>query len=471
MDLFDNEKKEQPFDGGEFAREFARLASELDLSSKNPTKNQPLERLFHRYTGWPVNVKGANKENLITNRFGETKNKSGGTARYLVLLTPADISRAARGVARREMAEGNWDVVVLGIRDRVPPVLTHVFHGENVTLPEAFLTAFPTIENIAIGAGTPAAGSTPSPIVLQAIHANYSIAECAADTGLPETRLRQWLGILQRKKQMVFQGPPGSGKTYVAKRLARLLVGGSTGRTDMVQFHPSMTYEDFVQGLRPSIADGQIQYSLEPGRFMQLCEDAQEQPQAPHVLIIDEINRGNLSRIFGELLYLLEYRGESIMLAQGEVPFCVPQNLYLIATMNTADRSIALVDHALRRRFSFVFLGPDYDHLSNWLRANALEDGGQLVDVLRAVNQRIGDRHYHLGTSYFLSAGPALATHLPEIWQGEIEPHLDEYFFDQPEVAAEFSWTKLSTTALSWWGAGPGGPATAGADPADDASA
>jgi 5-methylcytosine-specific restriction protein B len=120
--------------------------------------------------------------------------------------------------------------------------------------------------------------------------------------------------------------------------------------------------------------------------------------------------------------------------------------------MNTADRSIALVDHALRRRFSFVFLGPNYERLAKWLQYKNIDDGGQLVSVLRKINQRIADRHYEIGTSYFLAAGGDLPRLMREIWEGEIEPHLDEYFFDQKGVVEEFRWTVISETDMTWWG-------------------
>ena len=156
-----------------------------------------------------------------------------------------------------------------------------------------------------------------------------------------------------------------SGKTFLAQKLAQHLTQGKNGFWEMVQFHPAYAYEDFVQGIRPfSDDDGVLHYDLVPGRFLQFCQQA-SQHTGPCVLIIDEINRANLAAVFGELMVLLEYRDASIPLASGG-SFHIPANVHLIGTMNTADRSIALVDHALRRRFAFIHLPPSYDVLRHY---------------------------------------------------------------------------------------------------------
>lgn len=150
----------------------------------------------------------------------------------------------------------------------------------------------------------------------------YSLKECALDTGIEEETLFNWLKAIERKKQAIFYGSPGTGKTYIAKKLAKYLTGGSDGFVDIVQFHPAYTYEDFIQGIRPQRIDGELDYPLVNGRFLNFCEEACRR-QNICVLIIDEINRANVARVFGELMYLLEYRDEKMPLAAGEV-FSIP---------------------------------------------------------------------------------------------------------------------------------------------------
>jgi 5-methylcytosine-specific restriction protein B len=203
-----------------------------------------------------------------------------------------------------------------------------------------------------IGTSVPAA-----PRALTSKLPKYTVEDFSAETAIPQETIELWLSRLKRKQQLIFQGPPGTGKTYVAERLARVLTADTYGLVDVVQFHPSYGYEDFMHGIRPVTESGQISFERVPGRFLRFCKAAREaQDASPCVLIIDEINRGNLSRIFGELMYLLEYRDQTIPLAGEEARFGIPPNVYIIGAMNTADRSIALVDHALRRRFSFIHL-------------------------------------------------------------------------------------------------------------------
>lgn len=147
--------------------------------------------------------------------------------------------------------------------------------------------------------------------------------------------------LLRDKRQVVFQGPPGTGKTYVARKLAECLAG-SSDRVRIVQFHPSYAYEDFVQGYRPTLEDGRHGFDLRDGPLLEVAQMAEDEPDETHVLVIDEINRGNLSKVFGELYFLLEYRNVEMRLQYSDDEFSLPDNLWIIGTMNTADRSIAL---------------------------------------------------------------------------------------------------------------------------------
>ena len=279
----------------------------------------------------------------------------------------------------------------------------------------------------------------------------YTPAHCAADIGLGTDTLQTWLQGIARKRQAILYGPPGTGKTFAAHKLAQYLLAASAPNSDkpdgfieLVQFHPAYAYEDFVQGIRPMTnPKGKLTYPLVDGRFLVFCKAAAAH-RGPCVLIVDEINRADLARVFGELMYLLEYRDEVITLASGQ-PFSIPTNVILLGTMNTADRSIALVDHALRRRFAFLPMPPNYAllrqfHASQDPAAEPLISA--LIDVLIRLNEEIADPQYALGTSFFLQRH--LPDQLESIWRTEIEPYLEEYFFDQPARVDAFRWERIA---------------------------
>lgn len=278
-------------------------------------------------------------------------------------------------------------------------------------------------------------------LIYNAVRPRYTLDQFSIDTGLDKETLERWAKAIERKGQAVLYGPPGTGKTFVAEHIARHLVSGGDGFVDLVQFHPAYAYEDFMQGIRPQAReDGTLEYSVIPGRFLNFCQRANK-CQCTCVLIIDEINRANLARVFGELMYLLEYRDKEIPLAVDGTPFKIPRNVRIIGTMNTADRSIALVDHALRRRFAFIKLQPDYEILKKYHTENTSIPVDRLIQVLQDLNRSINDPHYELGISYFLK--PDLKDHLEDIWKMEIEPYLDEYFFDNRKSADKFRWESI----------------------------
>ncbi|MFW6297600.1 MAG: McrB family protein [Desulfosalsimonas sp.] len=269
----------------------------------------------------------------------------------------------------------------------------------------------------------------------------YSISNCAQDIGFAEADLECWINGINRKQQAVIYGPPGTGKTYVANLIADHLIGGGNGFKKLIQFHPEYAYQDFMQGIRPKTKDGTLRYEMIPGVFYKFCQAAEDCGDATCVLIIDEINRANLSRVFGELMYLLEYRNASVDLPGGGT-FAIPHNVRIIGTMNTADRSIALVDYALRRRFAFLRLAPKYEILVKFHEETGFATD-KLIQILQEINNQIDDANYELGISFFLTEN--LDDQIEDIWKMEIEPYLEEYFFDDREKAEMFSWKRIQS--------------------------
>lgn len=272
------------------------------------------------------------------------------------------------------------------------------------------------------------------------------VAEASAELLVDEAFLKQIDALLQEKKQVIFYGPPGTGKTYLAQRFAAALQPDASKRA-IVQFHPSTSYEDFFEGYRPRLdASGAMVYELRRGPLALLAEAAEADPTSPHVMIIDEINRANLPRVFGELLFLLEYRSQSVVTNyRPDEGFQLPPNLFFIGTMNTADRSIALVDAALRRRFHFIpFMpheGPMEGLLERWLRQH---DGpvwvAGLVDrVNEELRHILRGPHLQIGHSHFMARDLSDEA-LGRIWAYSIYPFVEDQLYGREDVLASFTW-------------------------------
>jgi 5-methylcytosine-specific restriction protein B len=293
----------------------------------------------------------------------------------------------------------------------------------------------------------PEATYTNAPVLLA-----YTEQEALDELFVSKSELDAALAGLRRRQALLLQGPPGTGKTFLARRLAWLLLGAKDdNRIELVQFHPSYGYEDFVLGFRPG-PNGQ--FGLVPGVLPLLCQRAAIDPERPYFLLIDELNRGNVARIFGELLVLLEptQRGPAHALrlpyAPPEMPlFFVPDNLYVIGTLNLADRSLAPLDYALRRRFAFVNMHPQFGGALQALLHAAKVPGklaAHLAESMAELNQAITDdpelgSDFVVGHSYFCAppAAPKEATAwLRLIFEQEIGPLLADYWREQPATAA-----------------------------------
>lgn len=265
------------------------------------------------------------------------------------------------------------------------------------------------------------------------------------------TRLKRRLlqdlvdALLGDSPQLLLAGPPGTSKTFLAQQLALYAARNQADRVQLVQFHPSYSYEAFIEGIRPVSKGGAISFELQPGVVRavvagMLRSGTFDVPGHEHVIIIDEANRANLPRVLGELMYLFEYRGQSVRL-QYSGDFALPANLRFIATMNTADRSIRAIDVALRRRFDVFEFGPDPELLAEYYGSSATSSIPSLVDGFVALNLALEqglDRHHTIGHAFFMRPHMDAVT-LGQIWRRRIYPLIEEFFFDQPEQAAAYS--------------------------------
>ncbi|HAG13090.1 MAG TPA: restriction endonuclease [Ruminococcus sp.] len=266
----------------------------------------------------------------------------------------------------------------------------------------------------------------------------YTKDNFLSEVYMTEERYNALTGVLQNKLNIILQGAPGVGKTFAARRLAWSMMGEKDdSRIEFVQFHQNYSYEDFMMGYKPS-GEG---FELKQGIFYRFCQKAATQPDKPFFFIIDEINRGNMSKIFGELLMLIEkdYRGKKITLAYNGLPFSVPENLYIIGMMNTADRSLAMIDYALRRRFSFFEMEPGFDSQGFIAYQNSLNNDtlNELISKVRDLNNEIAldkslGKGFCIGHSYFCGRKDCTEEWLHAVVDYDILPMLREYWFDEP---------------------------------------
>lgn len=286
-------------------------------------------------------------------------------------------------------------------------------------------------------------------------------AHLSCDTAVLSSALhhadRSWLDelliTLNTRRQVILEGPPGTGKTFVVQELLKAC-RLSENEQELVQFHPTYSYEDFVEGFRPSSSDdGGARLTLVPGPLKRLADNAAANPSRPHVLVIDEINRANIAKVFGELYFLLEYRDRGIALvySDGTEHFSLPSNLFIIGTMNTADRSIALLDAAMRRRFVFLSMASTEASLAGVLRrwCAARQQPVALADLRDRLNAQMDrnrlDPALHFGPSYFMRTGLGEPAALLRLWRRELLPMLQEHHYGDTAALRGYAFEQWAT--------------------------
>lgn len=275
----------------------------------------------------------------------------------------------------------------------------------------------------------------------------YSSADFLSDVYMSEQDYETLVNVLKMKKNIILQGAPGVGKTFTAKRLAYSIIGSKNpDRVQMIQFHQSYSYEDFIEGYRPT----ENGFTIKKGSFYKFCKLAEDDDENDYFFIIDEINRGNLSKIFGELFMLIEKdkRGIELQLLYSDENFSVPPNVYIIGMINTADRSLAMLDYALRRRFSFFTMKPGFNTIGFQTYQDSLKSDAfkKLISCIKQLNSKIAadislGEGFCIGHSYFcgLTAKTATVQTLTSIIEYELIPLLKEYWFDEPEKIIDWS--------------------------------
>lgn len=336
---------------------------------------------------------------------------------------------------------GKYDAICIGSKPKGTWEINTVVESVTSTVGTEVKKAYPSVNIIKVSSVAPGVAA-------------YTDADFLSEVYMEASKLALIKNLIANKKNIILQGAPGVGKSYSAERIAYAFMGyKDDSRILKVQFHQSYSYEDFIMGYRPT----KTGFELKDGPFYEFCKEA-EGKNDPYFIIIDEINRGNMSRIFGELLMLIEAdkRGQELRLLYQEKtdkPFSVPENIYIIGMMNTADRSIAMIDYALRRRFAFVDFMPVFDlaEFKTYQSSFSSASFDSLIKCIQELNKEIISDEalgegFQIGHSYFCNLKKADKAELSQIVDYEIIPLLKEYWFDEKEKVVD--WTSKLYGAL-----------------------
>lgn len=419
----------------EEAAQLASLVSKVDRASLSSSKFDRVRDHLVTALGLAkqdVLIKAVGNSGAINNRLGELSNREDWSRKLAILVAEGSLVPGIVSGARKKITGVRPVIGAIGVYDVDAERITHLLHSGDSKLSGRARAVFGVddVELVEV-----AAESTGKVDLAPA----RDTEELAQRLFVPKSWLDDVLWLLNDKRAIVLYGPPGTGKTYLAREIARFVQSRPELRR-FVQFHPSFGYENFFEGYVPSSAGESLRLEKRSGPLRTLADAARTNSE-PAVMVMDEVNRGNLARVFGELYFLLEYRDEAVSLMYSpEEAFSLPASLQFIGTMNTSDRSIVSIDQALRRRFHFVPLFPDRAPVDEMLRSYLSAHRPSMTwaaDFLERVNQKLGDPHLMVGPSHFMRRDLDESA-LRKIWAHSIRPSIEEQFFGRSEELGGF---------------------------------